>query len=260
MTAVPGPTPLTYDSYIKNLAVLAVINTETVGGSTRAVDPNFNQIVPQMINYAELRIQRDLDLMPLQTTNDSYLLTLGNNILQVSVNDFVTVQNILVVNGTVKKRMLPVSKEFIQEVYPDSDAKGIPKFFAPYGGDAATSGNQWMNFLVGPNPDQNYSVSIVGSTRMSSLAWFANSPQSAIGTTFISTFLPDLLLMASMVYISGYQRNFSAASDDPNMAVNYEKQYQTLLKGAMGEELRKRFRASAWSSEAPSPAATPVRA
>jgi hypothetical protein len=66
--------------------------------------------------------------------------------------------------------------------------------------------------------------------------------------------------MASMVFISAYQRNFSASADDPNMAINYEKTYQTLLKGAMGEELRKRFRASAWSSEAPSPAATSVRA
>jgi hypothetical protein len=136
----------------------------------------------------------------------------------------------------------------------------MPKFFAPYGGDPVTSGNTWMNFLIGPNPDINYPQSIVGSTRMNSLAWYANTSQSATGTTFISTFLPDLLLMASMVYISGYQRNFSAASDDPNMAVNYEKQYQTLLKGAMVEEARKRFRASAWSSEPPAPVASPVRA
>jgi hypothetical protein len=213
-----------------------------------------------MLNYAELRIQRDLDLMPLQTVNNTYILSNGGNLIQISVNDFVTVQNIMLVNGTVKKHLVPISKEFIQEVYADSGVTGLPRYFAPYGGDAATSGNTWMTFIVGPYPDKNYPLEIVGSTRMISLAWYANSSLSSTGTTFISTFLPDLLLMASMVYISGYQRNFSAASDDPNMAVNYEKQYQALLKGAMVEEARKRFRASAWSSEAPAPVAAPVRA
>jgi hypothetical protein len=259
MTAVPGPTPLSYDSYIKNLAVLAVINTETVGGSTRAVDPNFNQIVPQMINYAELRIQRDLDLLPMQQ-QQSYALQVGVPSFAFPMNDFVTVQNMVVSGGGKYSALAPTTKEWIQNVYPDSTVEGLPKYFAPLGGDAASSGPTTMIYMLAPSPDQAYNLLVTGTARMPSLAWFANSPQSATGTTFISTFLPDLLLMASMVYISGYQRNFSAASDDPNMAVNYEKQYQTLLKGAMGEELRKRFRASAWSSEAPSPAATPVRA
>jgi hypothetical protein len=43
------------------------------------------------------------------------------------------------------------------------------------------------------------------------------------------------------------------------MAVTYEMQYQTLLKGAVTEEARKKFEASAWSSQGPSPVATPTR-
>jgi hypothetical protein len=66
--------------------------------------------------------------------------------------------------------------------------------------------------------------------------------------------------MASMVYISAYQRNFSSAmANDPQMPVNYEMQYMTLLKGAMSEENRKKFESVAWSSQSASPFSTPTR-
>ena len=250
MTATPNTNPLTYSGYVAAVATLAV---------TGATDANFVALIPQMLNYAELRIQRDLDLLPSQTDNDTYALTTGNNLIAISVDDFVTIQNIRVISGTARTPLTPVSKEWLDAIYSDSSYRDTPAYFAPYGGDAAGSGNVSMNFIVGPYPDQAYSLSITGTTRLLSLNSYANSPQQNTATTFISTFLPDLLLMASMVFVSGYQRNWSSASDDPQMPVNYEQQYQTLLKGAMGEELRKRFRASAWTSEASSPAATPNR-
>jgi hypothetical protein len=68
------------------------------------------------------------------------------------------------------------------------------------------------------------------------------------------------MIMASMIYISAFQRNFvSAASNDPQMPVNYETQYQTLLKGAMVEEARKKFQSSGWTSMSPAPVASPTR-
>jgi hypothetical protein len=78
-------------------------------------------------------------------------------------------------------------------------------------------------------------------------------------TTFISLYLPDVFIMASMIYISAYQRNFGRMSDDPQMAQSYEAQYQTLLKGAVVEEARKKFESSGWTSQSPSPVATPSR-
>ena len=251
--SMPATNPLTYNSYVTAVGPMAVIASPTT-------DPNLTALMPQMLNYAELRIQRDLDLLPLQTDNSGYSLTAGNNVLSLSVNDFVTVQNIAVLSGTKRITLTPVTKEYLQAVFDDSTFTAQPQYFAPYGGDAATGGGTSLNFLIGPAPDQNYQLLITGTTRAPSLFKYANTVLAPTATTFISAFLPDLLLMASMVFISAYQRNFSASADDPQMAVNYEKSYQTLLKGAMGEELRKRFRASAWSSEAPSPAATSVRA
>ena len=94
------------------------------------------------------------------------------------------------------------------------------------------------NMLVGPWSDNNYLVEIVGTIRPQSLG---NGTNNTTNTTFISLYLPDLMLMATMIYISGYQRNFGRQSDDPQMAQSYESQYQALLKGAMVEEARKKF-------------------
>jgi hypothetical protein len=244
-------TPLTFNSYVSQIATLAVANTTTSGSLTVFSDAAMNTILPMMLNYAELRIQRDLDLLPLQTINTSYTLTSGSNLLTVSVNDFVTIQNIiLTATGTP---LLPVTKEWLQNCYGVGGTAGPPNYFAPYGGDASTAGNTSQLFVVGPYPDQNYAVTLVGTIRMPTLYVTSGA---GTNTTFISTFLPDLLLMASLIYISLYQRNFSKASDDPLMAISYEQQYQALLKGATVEEYRKKFEAYAWSSDSLSPIAT----
>jgi hypothetical protein len=65
--------------------------------------------------------------------------------------------------------------------------------------------------------------------------------------------------MASMIYISAYQRNFGRLNDDPQMAMTYESQYQALLKSAIVEEARKKFDAAGWSSQSPATVATPTR-
>jgi len=249
MTAV-ATIPLTYNGYVTQIANMAVMSTQEVSGIVSGVDATFNTMLSQALNYAELRIQRDLDLLPSLTSN-SYTLSTGNNQLQISVNDFVTIQT-LSVNGFP---LLPVSKEYLQNVYSTNAVLAQPVFFAMVGGDSATGGNTYNNILVGPYPDQNYPVSVYGTIRLPSLINMAVAGTADTGTTFISTYLADLLIMASMIYVSGFQRNFSSSANDPQMPVNYESQYQTLLKGALTEEARKRFASVEWTSYSPSPTA-----
>ena len=141
--------------------------------------------------------------------------------------------------------LLPTTKEFLDAVYGSGAVanRGVPQYWVPF--DDYT-------FLVGPYPDQAYTVELVGTYRPESLS-------ATKKTTFISLNLPDIMIMASMVYISAYQRNFGRMNDDPQMAISYESQYQALLKGAMVEEARKKFEAAGWSSQSPSPIATPTR-
>jgi hypothetical protein len=255
---MPNTTPLTYNGYVTQIATMAVVNTTTTAGVVVGVDDAFNAIIPQMLNYAELRLQRDLDLLPTQTT-DSYVLTSGSNELTISTDDFVTIQTILLDDGTGNVPLLPTTKEFLQNVYGSSSNTGVPSYYAMYGGDRATGGNTDNNIILGPWPDSNYTVTLTGTIRAPTLYTFATTQDASTETTFISTYLPDLLIMASMIYISAFQRNFGRESDDPAMAQSYESQYQALLKGATIEEFRKKFQASAWSSMSPSPVATPSR-
>lgn len=258
----PNTVYLTYNSYITQIAALAAYQTQTTAGVVQLFDGNgtiLNNVVPQMIDYAELRIQRDLDLEQSVTNNSSLSLTTGNNLLTMDVNAFITVQSISYVSGTQTIRVLPVSRSFINEVYPDSAVQGPPMYFAPYGGDAATTGATSQLFLFGPTPDQNYALSINGTVRMISLNSFATNGPASSSYTFISAYLPDLMLMASMIYLSGFQRNFGKQADDPAMAVTYESQYNALLKGATTEEGRRKLWGSAWTALSQPVAATANR-
>lgn len=242
-------TGLSYDgtvanttSYITQIATLAVVE-ET--------NPAFLTILPQMITYAENRIYRELDFLFTSVANTSYSTSTTSRIVAVPAGTFVVPEqiNIITPAGTTnpdlgnRVPLLPTTKEYLDAVYGNSQSKGTPALFAPF--DDYT-------FLLGPYPDQVYTCEIVGTIRPDSMS-------ATNKTTFISLYLPDLLIMASMIYASGYQRNFGRANDDPQMAVTYESQYQTLMKGAKDEENRKKFEAAAWSSQSQSTSATPTR-
>lgn len=236
------PTGLTYSTYKTQIATLAVVE-ET--------DPYFATILPMMIDYAELRILRDLDLLSASSSNTTYSCTPGSRQISIPQGTFVTTEqiNLLTPAGTTdpnsgaRTPLLPTTKEFLDAVYSSSLSPGQPKYYAPFNDNV---------FLVGPYPDQTYRVEIVGMIRPATLSGSNTS-------TFISSYLPDMLIMASMVYISAYQRNFGKIADDPAMAMTYESQYQTLLKGAAVEEARKKYEGPAWSSQSPTPIATPTR-
>ena len=234
-------TGLTYSTYVSQIATMAVINSYNLSDPT---DP-FTIILPQMINYAELRMQRDIDF--LNTVNSqTYMGSGGSNTISLgSSYPFVTVQNIAVADPTsgFTLQLMPTTKEWMYNVYPIGSSQALPQYFAPFDDNL---------FLLGPIPDQVYTFTVTGTSRFTPLS--ATNP-----TTFISQYLPDVFIMASMIYISAYQRNFGKAVDDPAMAITYESQYQALLKGAITEEFRKKFEASAWSSMSPPIVATPTR-
>jgi len=234
---------LTYSSYVQQIATMAVIPSN---------DTNFTIIIPQMISYAELRMQRDLDFLSTQISTTAYNFTANSNTLTLPTSQFIVPQTVEVVSSGVSTPLLPVTKEFIQNVYGSGSTTGLPQYFAVYGGDTATTGNTSQYMIVGPIPNQSYGTILTGTVRSATLS-------ATNTTTYISTYLPDMFIMASMIYISAFQRNFGRLNDDPQMAQTYESQYQALKNSALVEENRKKFEASAWSSYSPAPAATPTR-
>ena len=310
-------TPLTYTSYISQIQTMAVVPSG---------DPTFTVILPQMLNYAELRMQRDLDFLSTQISTTAYSLTANSNTFTIPASQFIVPQTFEVVNlSGASSPLLPVAKEFIQNVYGSGSTTGLPQYFAVYGGDTATTGNTSQYMILGPIPDSNYGTILTGTVRAQSLGYLPPVSSTSVvgttatinfmsahglstgttvyltnfissawngtytctvtstysitiqvasgtaaattigtvsngsGTTFISTYLPDMLIMASMIYISAYQRNFGRLSDDPAMAQSYENQYQLLKSSALVEENRKKYESAAWSSYSPAPTATSTR-
>lgn len=247
-------TGLTYSTYVTQIAEMAVVDP---------ADVNFVTILPAMIDYAELRIYRDLDLMSTSTSftsptirlnpgnrNLSFPMTLPDGSGSIVVSEQI---NLILPAGETdpdgptasRVTLLPTTKEYLDVVYGSNatSSRAQPQYFTAF--------NENL-FFVGPVPDQTYYVEVVGTYR-------PNTMSVSNTTTFISQYFPDMLIMASMVYISAYQRNFGRQSDDPQMAQSYESQYQTLLRSAGVEENRKKYEGPGWTSQSPSPIASPTR-
>jgi hypothetical protein len=259
----PATNPLSYNAYIQQIGILAVALTQETAGVYQFVDAPFQSIVGQMLNYAELRIQRDLDFLQAKTYN-SYTLTQGVNILSIPINDFLILETLECTqtsNGTVVDSwpLTPASKEFIQNCYSGLFIADAPKYFAMYGDNFGDGANSNVNVLLGPTPNFAYTVRATGVIRLPSLAQFATAGPADTSYTYISQFMPDMLIMASMIYVSAFQRNFSSTSSEQDMPMSYEKQYQALRLGALTEENRKKFQASGWSSYSTPVSATPTR-
>lgn len=259
----PALNPLSFNAWVQTIGSMAVVQTQSTAGVVGFVDAPLQTLLPQILSYAEARIQRDIDALQARSSNQ-YALTIANNLLSIPVNDFLVIETVEIAqtsNGAVVNStpLVPVSKEFIQNCYSGLFSTGYPRYFAMYGDTFGDGGNTSVNILLGPPPNQAFPVVVTGVIRMPSLFQFANSGQANASYTYISQWLPDLLLMASMIFISGFQRNFSANSDDPAMPVNYEKQYRGLLAGAIAEENRKKGLGSGYSAYSTPATATPTR-
>lgn len=241
---------LNWTSYQAEIALLMV--------STSVTDPNFVALLPGMVDFAEQKIYRELDLISntsriASTTPSSGVnaCTALSRTLQFTQGTFVVVEQINVItpasavspDAGTRNSLIPVTKEYMDAVWTSSAGATVPSNFAPQ--DDHT-------FVLGPWPDQAYPVEIVGKVRP--------TPLSATNqTTFLTQFLPDLFVAASMIFASGYMRNFGSQADDPKMATSWQSQYDILFASADKEEMRKKFSGSAWSSMSAPVAATPSR-
>jgi hypothetical protein len=218
-------------------------------------DANFIAAIPNIIDDAEQRMYRDLDLQNTVYRDSSVALVAGNRNFTEATSTangpfLVTQQfNAITPAGTTnpelgtRNPLTPCSKEMLDVLFPSSIGSGVPQYFAPI--------NQ-NSFIVGPWPDQNYTIEVVGTQRP--------APLSATNTTtLLSLYFPDLFLDAGLSIGAGYLKDYGAQTDDPQSGMSWESRYQKNLVSAQTEEARKRFTSAGWSSASPAPLATPPR-
>jgi hypothetical protein len=220
-----------YTQYITNLANELMVSTTDVG---------FSNYLPIIIDEAEQRIYREVNLLSTTVRDSSQNLTANSRTFNLpsSLGRFVTVLGVNVITpvgatpttGT-RNTLQPVWRSRMDFAYTIEMPTGasVPQRYA------MVSDQQ---IIVGPPPDQAYNVEIVGVIRPPALS-VSNT------TTYLTQFLPDLFFEASMVSGAGYLQNFGAQSDNPQMAQSWESQYQLHLQSAVAEEMRKRYNRAA---------------
>lgn len=193
---------------------------------TSASDTKFLAMLPRAIDDAEGRIYKAMDFLAMTLPDTSKSFTPGSR--DVAVPDLmVIVEKVAYFDVSTGKTnpLRDVSTEFIDAFWPiRAQATQNPSYFAR---------KSDRIIMIGGTPQNANQVEFVGKQRPEPIS-------SGNPSTYISLNHPELLTAACMVFLSGYQRDFGAQSDDPRMALSWETVYQDRLQASMAEEKRRK--------------------
>lgn len=247
--------PSTYADYVATMATMTAID---------ATQPEFTTVLPTAIAYAENRIYRELDMLAEDVRDASGTTTanLRNFTVPTTIGTFQVINQVNIITpagvspeeGT-RNPCVPVSLPVLDVTWPGSTGSGLPNQWAYISQANQTTQPNWAsqtNIVFGPWPNDSYVVEVVGKV--------IPTPLSATRTTtFLTLYYWDLFVAASMVWFTGYLKNFGAQSDDPRSALSWEQTYQSLKASADVWEARKRFAGASWTSKQLEPSAQPQR-
>jgi hypothetical protein len=247
---------------------------------------NYNLILPRMLDDAELYLFQHprLDFLASRTTDRSQTTMAGSRSIAIP-SAFIVVEDFALIIPANAQTEVPgaqripfqrSTRQFIDFTWPQESQVAPPdplndtNYWAIYSEQELGVINPPPNPVAGvqslpsavvirPTPDNQYVAEFRGTFRPVRFDIEAGfNPQTGIAanpqaTTFLSTYMPHLLLAAVMLISTAYQRLWSSVSDDPAMAVSWKAHLDDLIGGASVEELRKRAGVSGWSSYPPNP-------
>lgn len=205
--------------------------------------PDWPTMYESALLYAEHRISRDLVLLAERVIDDTLTTVAGNRYLDMSMmywGQLTVVENVSLISpagasidqGTrisfdaCSLDALDVAWPQQSQVYPPDQSTWIGRYWAMRDDHLVA---------LAPTPDDAYVAVFTGLRYPISLSRCKT-------TTYISTWYPDLLFAACMIWLSGaLKRNFGSQADDPQQAMSWERTYtMDLLPPAKDEELRRR--------------------
>ena len=187
---------MTY-SELKSLIQNYLQNTETT----------FVNDLPKIIEQAEERILKTVRL-PVFRKNVTGTLATGNKYL-ATPTDFLDNFSLAVINGSNQEFLYYKDVNFIREAYPNASTTGTPKHYGLFDD---------TSFIVGPTPDNNYSVELHYFYRPASITAGADS-----GTTWLATNAVNALLYGSLLESYVYMKG------EPDVMNMYEKRFLEAL-------------------------------
>jgi hypothetical protein len=214
---------------------MAALQTEAV---IQASDPNWLNIQASIIDLAEQRCYRDLDLLATVVRDTSSTLTANSRdfTLPQSLGRFVTVQELAYFTGAYpagRTLLLPLPRSVINTLFPSETGSAAPQYYAPITDQI---------FIIAPAPTNPYTVEVTGTIRPAPLS-------ASNTTTFLSNYCSDLLFAACMVAVAGYLQNFGSQADNPKLALSWDQEYQNRLASLKIEELKRKYSFGDWVSQ-----------
>jgi hypothetical protein len=221
-------------------------------------DASFTAATPTMVNNAELRIYRELDFAATSGQNSSLQTVAFQNTVDLSAMTGQTISTAPVADqypvvvesiaARVGNRWIPfqlVSLDWLDMTWPDLTLSAPPA-----AGLAYYSILDDRTAQLAPVPDLVYPLRVNGTWRPAPMS--ADNPQ-----TWLGDHLPDLLFFAVMVEAMGYQRDFGAATENPQAAISWEARYGEAKRTAMREESLRRGLGPDYQPYPPAPMAKP---
>lgn len=239
-----------YSDLITAIAVVIQYSITNPASANPSTNADFNNFLPRILEGAEQRIYRELDLLAtreedlsvtVSTTTRKNTLPASNIVLQ-SANIITPAGAEPTTAGASRNGLEIVSKDFIDQIWPqETVGQTVPKYIAQL---SATQ------IILAPTPDQPYILETTGI--------FRPAPISSTNVeTYISITYPDLMLFACLVIAMGYQRDFGQQADDPKIAMTWETMYQAAKKSSLDEEQRRKSQSTNWSPYSETPLSTP---
>lgn len=204
----------TYTTFVAALVQSSIKQTD---------DPQFASLIPTFIQDAEERCYRDLDLLStiISDATASTIPSVRNFTLpQPSQGRFVVLQTVNILQNTLRYPLTKLPRPVIDVAFPDSQALDItvmPKAYAPLTDQV---------IILGPSPGDAFLVECIGTIRPTPLS-------SDNTTTFLSSYLPDLLFSAAMVSVKVHMSQLQV----PEWMPIYDSQ----LASANIEEIRNKY-------------------
>ena len=226
--------PITYNGLVTAIQNLVVDN-----GSTA-----FTGILPQMIQFSENKCYQSLDLLSSRGTDNSVALTpnVRTATLPADMNIVEGISAITPYSNPTGKRN-PVERtsiDFIDMAYPDPTITGLPTWYAMLSD---------TTIVFAPTPDHNYYIECTGTVDPPPMS-------AAQQTSPLGNYFPDLLLSASMIFMSAWQRDFGSQMN-PQDANLWQTAFDGQLKSALEYIQRQKAQTPNWSPFSATPESTP---
>jgi hypothetical protein len=167
-------------------------------------ETSFVDLIPSFVKQAEERIHLDAQL-PASRSNKTTSTTATNRYL-AQPTDFIAPYEASVISGTTYSPLILVDVGYIREAFQDATATGLPTHYALFNDST---------FLLGPTPDQNYSVEL----------HYFRLPESIVtaNTTWLGDNVPSALLYGAL--IEGYVY----AKGEVDMLQVYDRRYKEAI-------------------------------